>query len=360
MQDCIDEAEPKSWGTHHTDTAPITVTLGTLLPTELVRRWDEIPGPMRFSVARMSILCPFAKINPAAPVRSLTCRACNTLSMTLDMADRLSAPMRLFYRCLYWLGANRIYKNVWRFWYPLMTRGLRDDEVLFINWAYEEDPPMALPLAPTDEPNRGHIQLYHRVATQVDLTGKRVLEVSCGHGGGASYLNRALNPASYTGLDLNPAGIAFCQKRHDLAGLDFVQGDAENLPFDDESFDVVLNVEASHCYPRVSRFLAEVVRVLRPGGHFLYADLRPSVQVAAWESELAGTEMRMLSEQVINAEVLRGMDKRAARSRELIDRHMPSLLHIFGPEFAGLPGSHLYRAMQRRDISYRVYSFTKD
>jgi ubiquinone/menaquinone biosynthesis C-methylase UbiE len=280
--------------------------------------------------------------------------------MTLDIAVRLSPPVRLFYRLLYWLGSNRIYKNVWRYWYPLVTRGLGADEVLFINWAYEENPPMALPLVASDEPNRGHIQLYHRVATQVELSGKRVLEVSCGHGGGASYLTRTLNPASYTGLDLNSAGIAFCRKRHDLPDLDFVQGDAENLPFDDQSFDVVLNVEASHCYPRVPRFLAEVVRVLRPGGQFLYADLRPSVQVAAWESELAGTEMRMRSQKVINAEVLRGMEKRASRSRELIDRHMPFVLHIFGPEFAGLPGSHLYRAMQRGDLSYRMYNFTKD
>jgi hypothetical protein len=38
-----------------------------------------------------------------------------------------------------------------------------------------------------------------------------------------------------TGLDLNPAGIEFCQKRHNLPGLDFVHGDAENLPIADQS-----------------------------------------------------------------------------------------------------------------------------
>ena len=69
-----------------------------------------------------------------------------------------------------------------------------------------------MPLRAADEPDRACIQLYHRAATQVDLSGKRVLEVGCGHGGGASYLMRTLHPASYTGLDLNPAGIAFCQK----------------------------------------------------------------------------------------------------------------------------------------------------
>lgn len=175
-------------------------------------------------------------------------------------------------------GSTSTYKRVWRYWYPLMTRGLGNDEIVFINWAYEEDPPMDLPLEASDEPNRAHINLYHRTATQVDLGDKQVLEVSCGHGGGASYLTRTLHPASYTGLDLNQAGIKLCKKRHRLPGLDFVRGDAENLPFDDESFDVVLNVEASHCYPHFRRFLAEVVRVLRPGGYFPYADLRPTMR----------------------------------------------------------------------------------
>ena len=44
---------------------------------------------------------------------------------------------------------------------------------------------MGLPLEPEDEQNRYGIQLYHRTATQADLSGKKVLEVSCGHGGGA-------------------------------------------------------------------------------------------------------------------------------------------------------------------------------
>src|SRR5882757_8304882 len=108
-----------------------------------------------------------------------------------------------------------------KYWFPLGLRLMGDDAPLFMNWAYEEDPPMALPLAASDEPYRAHIQLYHRTATQADLSGKQVLEISCGQGGGASYLVRTLHPAAYTGLDLNPNGIAFCRKRHNLPSLDF-------------------------------------------------------------------------------------------------------------------------------------------
>lgn len=253
-----------------------------------------------------------------------------------------------------------VLKLIAKYGYPIGTRLMGGDEMLFINWAYEEDPPMALPLSASDEPDRYYIQLYHTVATQVDLQGKKVLEVSCGHGGGASYLVRSQHPASYTGLDLNPAGIRFCQKRHRLPGLTFVQGDAEKLPFPDGSFDAVLNVEASHHYPHVSRFLAEVARVLRPGGHFLYADLRALHLVPAWEAALAAAPLRLVSQRSIDDEVMRGLEKNSPRLQELIDRRVPKFLRGFARSNAGVKGGRLYQGVELGLFSYRVYCFAKD
>src|ERR1700751_3836797 len=241
--------------------------------------------------------------------------------------------------------------------YRLLSRRLTNDDVLFLNYGYEEAPPVALPLAAFDEPNRLPIQLYHRTATQVDLTGKQVLEVSCGHGGGASYVVRTLRPASYTGLDLNADAIAFCRKRHSLPGLDFVHGDAQSLPFADESFDAVINVEAAHGYPNFPRFLAEGGRVLRPGGRFLYADFRSYLDFSQWEAAMADAPMRLLSERVINAEVLRGLDKLAPRYLDLVGHHLPAFLRPFGRLFVGAPGSLMYRELQRGRLSYRMYCF---
>ncbi len=258
---------------------------------------------------------------------------------------------------LFSVGAIR--KAIWRLWYPFLTRRLRHDEILFLNYAFETDPPMGLPLLPADEPNRACIQLYHHVATRVELRGKNVLEVSCGHGGGASYLTRTLQPSHYTGLDLNPAGIRFCQQRHQINGLSFVQGDAENLPFPDATFDAVINVEASHCYPAFPHFLAEVARVLRPGGYFLYADFRFSERFAEWEQALASAPLAQIDCRVINVEVLRGMDRNSQRSQELIVRHLPKFIHRLGRDFAGIQGSRVYTALQHGSLSYRSYGFVK-
>jgi ubiquinone/menaquinone biosynthesis C-methylase UbiE len=187
-----------------------------------------------------------------------------------------------------------------------------------------------------------------------------VLEASCGHGGGASYLTRTLKPASYTGLDYNPDGVAYCRRHHSLPGVDFVHGDAENLPFGDESFDAVVNVEASHAYPQLYRFLAEVARVLRPGADFLYADFRGRSEFPGWDGALAEMPLRQVSKRVINDSVVRSLDNNAQRSLDLISRQLPAFLRPFSRHFAGVPGTGIYNLIKNRDAEYRIYRFTKD
>ena len=94
-----------------------------------------------------------------------------------------------------------------------------------------------------------------------------------------------------------------------MPGLDFIEGNAEHLPFPDESFDAVINIESSHTYPHFSRFLTEVARVLRPGGHFLYTDVRNTPDIAAWQAALGDAPLRMVSERIINTEVALGSGK---------------------------------------------------
>jgi len=259
----------------------------------------------------------------------------------------------------YLFSIGPIRKAIWQLWYPFLTRRLQADEVLFLNYAYEEDPPMDIPLSPAEQPNRACIQLYHHVATQVPLRGNQILEVSCGHGGGAAYLARTLHPKSYTALDLNPAAVRFCEQRHQVSGLSFIQGDAEKLPFAANTFDAVINIEASHCYPNFPRFLEEVARVLRPGGHFLYADFRFSDRLAEWEQALAAAPLKLQGCRTINAEVRRGMDQNSERSLDLIQRHLPKFLHSLGRDFAGTKGSRIYNALANGELTYRSYCFLK-
>lgn len=147
---------------------------------------------------------------------------------------------------------------------------------------------------------------YHATATQNgELTGKRILEVGCGQGSGASYLTRTFRPASYVGLDLNAAGIEFCRRQHQLPALEFISGHAENLPFPSESFDVVINIESSHFYPTrpIPQRGRKSVAPRRDVPLHRYSAVVPMRPMRGGPD---GAGMRMVSGREINTEVLRG------------------------------------------------------
>jgi ubiquinone/menaquinone biosynthesis C-methylase UbiE len=246
-------------------------------------------------------------------------------------------------------------KYAWRRFYPFFTGRMRGRDLVFLNYAFETAPPLGIELDAADEPNREWIQLYHHVASQEDLAGKEVLEVSCGHGGGASWITRTVKPARYTALDLNTEGIQFCEKRHQVPGLSFQQGDAQALPFGDASFDVVINVEASHCYPDFAGFLKEVARVLRPGGVFLYADLRFHYEYYQWIQDIEAAPLAVEGTRDITDEVSRGMRCNAARFEGLVRETMPWWLRRFMRGILGVPGYTLHAQMRTGRMTYRSW-----
>ena len=251
-------------------------------------------------------------------------------------------------------------QKLWAWWYPFFTRRVRAQGIDFLNYAFEAEDSAKLKLAEGDEPNRPNIQLYEHVRGDITLTGLRILEVSCGHGGGASYFARTYRPAEYVGLDLNPEGIRHCQSRHQVDGLRFQVGDAQRLPFPDESFDVVLNVEASHCYPDFPGFLDEVARVLKPGGRFGHADLRYQSGVEEWVAALAKhPRLRLDGMRLINPEVIRGMELNTPRYEAMVKQALPRFLHRLALDFAGVKGSRLHRDALSGEMSYRSFSLTK-
>lgn len=110
-----------------------------------------------------------------------------------------------------------------------------------------------------------HPWLHGEIAS-FDLAGKTVLEV--GVGMGTDHLALARLGARAFGLDLTPRSLALTRRRLELHGVParLARGDAERLPFEDESFDFVYSFGVLHHAPDTARAVAEVRRVLRPGG----------------------------------------------------------------------------------------------
>lgn len=250
---------------------------------------------------------------------------------------------------------------LWRAWYQFLAARYPDPRWTFMNYGYraaDGEPASALRLDAADEENRSFIQLYDVVARGAPLAGRDVLEVGCGRGGGAAYLARALDPRRVVAVDLSPRAIALCRRRFAHPRLWFEVGDAEALGFRDASFDVVVNVESSHCYGRFDLFLREVRRVLRPGGHFLYADFRPHAEALAWRTALGDAGFAIAGERDLRPGVVAALDADEDHKRGLIARIVDRPLGgIFG-EFAALRGSELNGALRGGALDYRAFVLT--
>jgi SAM-dependent methyltransferase len=250
----------------------------------------------------------------------------------------------------------RLKRLVWRAWYQFLARRYPDSRWTFMNYGYRPPDAVArLALAPEDEPDRSCIQLYHAVASAVDLAGREVLEVGSGRGGGASYVARYLRASRVVGVDLSPRAVAFCRTRHAARGLSFETGNAERLGFSSASFDAVLNVESSHCYGDLGAFFGEVRRVLRPGGHFLYADFCPRTDLDAWRAQLRDSGLQLVGERDLAPGVVAALDADDAWKRDLIQERIDRpLLRTFG-QFAGLRGSIVYDELRGGALAYRAF-----
>lgn len=251
---------------------------------------------------------------------------------------------------------------LWRAWYQFLAARYPDPRWTFMNYGYSPPEGLAAPppleLEAADEANRSCIQLYDLVARGAPVAGRELLEVGCGRGGGADYLARKLDPRRVVAVDLSPRAVGLCRRRFAHPRLSFEVGDAERLPFPDAAFDVVLNVESSHCYGRFDRFLAEVRRVLRPGGHFLYADFRLREEIDGWRAALLAAGFTIRAERDLHPGVIAALDADESGKRDLIRRVIDRPLAGIFSEFAALQGSELNAALRRGDFGYRAFVLT--
>jgi SAM-dependent methyltransferase len=202
--------------------------------------------------------------------------------------------------------------------------------------------------------NPSSVRLAFELIGPTDLRGLRVLDVGCGRGGTVALLAEACE-ADATGVDLSPEAIAFCHRTHRHPHARFEVGDAEHLPVEDASFDAVTNIESSHTYPNLRSFYAEVARVLKTGGVFLYTDLLPVQRWMEVRALLPPLGLTIVDDRHITPNVLASCDEVAATRAQAFGGGGPMI-----DNFLAVPGSMVYEQMRSGAWEYRILRAHKE
>jgi SAM-dependent methyltransferase len=222
-----------------------------------------------------------------------------------------------------------------------------------LNYGFSSDPENSVIAA--SEPEYYCLRLYEHTVRETPLEGRDVLEVSCGRGGGANFVSRTFKTQRYVGVDLSQENVRLARERAARDGLMFAIGNAEQLELAGDSFDAVINIEASHLYESRGRFFAEVVRVLKPGGYFCYAD-------GCWADDdctddLLAAGFELLERLEITSNVLHALRKDNTRRTALFDAMKNRDLREEYKNWGGVVGYRAYNrfeAGQTRYFSHRL------
>ncbi|MCJ7626561.1 MAG: class I SAM-dependent methyltransferase [Anaerolineaceae bacterium] len=267
-------------------------------------------------------------------------------SNLLTMLDRMSPKLRSIYsKQLYQFLARSYQRKDWKFMNYGYAPLANQNRIIYLDKA--------------DEDNHFCIQLYDHAAGAVDLRDYKVLEVGSGRGGGADYIKRYLKPEIMIGVDISENAVRFCNENYHVKGLSFEAGNAESLPFSDNSFDVVMNVESSHCYSSMDAFLGQAKRVLREGGYFLLADFRRKEALEGLRESLNKSGLTLIKETDITLNIIEALKLDNERKTSLIKKSIHKPLVGLFLQFAGTNGSLIYERFVSGETIYLSYVLQK-
>lgn len=166
-------------------------------------------------------------------------------------------------------------------------------------------------------------------------------------------------PKSVIGMDFSPVSVADCDVSYPMDrrpdNLKFKCGSAEAMPFEDNSKDVIISTEASHCYPTWSTFLKEAKRCLKPGGRLCIVDFMRANTYEKYKKMIADEGLELERDETILQEVIRASRQVSANKVALIEERMPRCLWYLSKRFANTADSVTFKKFTSGVYDYRWF-----
>jgi SAM-dependent methyltransferase len=242
----------------------------------------------------------------------------------------------------------------WRSFYDLLSRRLEAigvaDSSFFLNYGY----------VPTDSNNESSfiiregtfnansVRLVFEVFGSLDLNDCTVVDIGCGRGGNTALVAEKFS-AQVIGIDMSSEAIAFCRRTHLSHSTDFRVGDALNIPLADASCDAIINVESSHSYGNLPKFLSEVHRICRSGGWFLHTDFLSPEDWDYIRIRLKALGFCTESDRDITTNVLASRNQASSNWDQVYGDGSARVAN-----FLALPGSAIYEQLRAGLLEYRI------
>lgn len=242
----------------------------------------------------------------------------------------------------------------WRMFYTVLQKIVPSSHsaTALMNWGYAE----------TDEESVEDTQTFRKRMYREVMKGApskgRLLEVGCGTGGGLAHVSENFPGLQCEGVDLTAENLKRAPE-----GLKVRVDDAQTLATaKDNAYDVVLNVESSHCYPDFPAFIRSVARVLKTGGSFQYTDFVDSV---AWGKLLSTIEKNgfdVVAQKNITPNVLHSSKLVSERYEKMYEKNLPSWLLACGlrtilRRFTNHPSSPVFQRFVKGELEYKMFRF---
>ncbi|MBQ7668039.1 MAG: methyltransferase domain-containing protein [Clostridia bacterium] len=123
---------------------------------------------------------------------------------------------------------------------------------------------------------------YPKILNEIEnVEFDMLLDAGCGTAPMLSLLKEKYPNKKFVGIDLSDKMIEVAKSKN-LDNVEFVVGDCENLPFEENTFDIIINSQSFHHYPNPQAFFDSVNKVLKPGGILILRDMYIPIKPARW------------------------------------------------------------------------------